>query len=328
LEEKMTQAPIIFAAAKYAYNKETLGLSYEFQTVFKSLKSVYPDAIFIDIYQPNGTELLLNHLSSFPEKPRPKVIYTPYRGILGPTELNKISKLSEIGIFYLDDTWRQDLVQVYLTYCDWFTTSDPKYEWRYKERFAKKVKFFPFGYDADEVAKAKRSFEERDIRVSFVGACNDYRRFVVEKITHAGIDVTCFGSGWPNGPLSHEGFLDIIGRSKLSLNLSNSVNWDFRHLIKRPLSFLRNIKSGKKIEQFKARHIEIAALGACQLSFYNIGLENMFNVGEDIVLYPTIDELPYIINALSDDEVKEIAANGNAAVKEYSYQKQFKKILG
>jgi len=323
----MKHAPIIFAATKYAYNKEMHGISYEFQTIFNSLKSVYPEAIFVDVYQPNGIDLLLNYLSSLPEKPRPRLIYVPYRGIIGPTDLNKIRKLSEVGIFYLDDTWRQDLVHVYLTYCDWFTTSDPKFEWRYKDRFAKKVKFFPFGYDADEITKAKRSFEDRDIKVSFVGARNDYRSFVAEKITRAGIDLTCFGSGWPNGPLSHDGFLDIIGRSKLSLNLSNSVNWDFRHLVKRPLSFLKNLKSGKKIEQFKARHIEIAALGACQLSFYNIGLEKMFNIGEDIILYPTIDEIPYIINSLSDHEMMEIASNGSTSVVEYSYQNQFKKIL-
>jgi spore maturation protein CgeB len=324
----MKHPPIIFAAAKYAYNKERNGISYEYQTVFKSLKSVYPEAIFIDVYQPKGINLLLNQLSSLPAKPRPRVIYIPYRGILGPTELNKIRSSSELGIFYLDDTWRQDLVQVYLTYCDWFTTSDPKFEWRYKERFAKKVKFFPFGYDADGIARAKRPFKDRDIKVSFVGARNDYRSFVVEKITNSGIDVTCFGNGWPNGPLSHDEFLQIIGRSKFSLNLSNSVNWDVRHLIKRPFSILRNIKSGKKIEQFKARHIEIAALGACQLSFYNIGLENMFNIGKDILLYPTIDELPYIINSLSDYEAGKIAANGSTAVIEYSYQNQFKKIFG
>jgi spore maturation protein CgeB len=325
---KMTENPIIFAATKYGYNHERNGLSYEYQTIFKSLKSVYPGASFVDVYQPGGIESLLDTLSSIPKYPRPKLIYTPYLGILGPSELNKISALSEIGIFYLDDTWRYDLVKVYLDYCDWFTTSDLKFKWRYKQRFAKKAKLFPYGYDANATVKAKRLFKDRDIQVSFVGARNEYRNFVIDKITEAGVDVVCFGHGWPNGPLSPDDFLDTIGRSKISLNLSNSVNWDLRHLIRKPISVIRNLKSGKRIEQFKARHIEIAALGACQLSFYNIGLENMFEIGKEILLYPTIDEIPYIINSIGEEEAEQIAIRGNAAVMRYSYQNQFKQLLG
>ena len=323
----MENRPIICASAKYAYNKKSNGVSYEYQTIYKSLKSVYPNAIFIDVYQPLGIENLISHLSSLKVTQRPWVLYIPFLGVIGPEVFGKIRQYADIGIFYLDDTWRQDLVYAYHSYCDWFTTSDPQFKWRYKKRLAKKARYFPFGYDADQTDAARRPFPDRDIDVSFVGARNDYRQFVIDQIEKSGINVTCYGVGWPNGPLSPDGFLNIIGRSKISLNLSNSVQWDLRHLIKRPLSIARNFKSGKKIEQFKARHMEIAALGACQVSFYCNGLENIFDIGKDIILYPTIDEIPYIIKSLNQVDVEKIGNNGTLAVANFSYQKQFRSFF-
>ena len=59
----MNNGPIICAAAKYAYNKESNGVSYEYETIYKSLRSVYPDTIFIDVYQPSGVKKLTSEIS-------------------------------------------------------------------------------------------------------------------------------------------------------------------------------------------------------------------------------------------------------------------------
>ena len=130
----MVNSNLICAAAKYAYNDKSRGFSYEYETVFKSLKSVYANASFIDVYQKNGCQVLLECIATLPSNPQPHLLYIPYRGILSPNTLNKIRKKAEVGIFYLDDTWRQDIVTAYSTYCDWFTTSDPKHHWRYAGR--------------------------------------------------------------------------------------------------------------------------------------------------------------------------------------------------
>jgi spore maturation protein CgeB len=323
----MSDSTVICAAAKYAYNDKSRGVSYEFDTVFRSLKSVYADAAFIDVYQKNGCQALIDHIDSLPDKPRPRLLYIPYRGILSPTMLNKIRKKAEVGIFHLDDTWRQDIVSAYDSYCDWFTTSDPKHHWRYTGKLTKKVQFLPFGFDFTATKAANRPFSERDINISFVGARNDYRSFVISTLAKKGIEVACYGSGWPNGSVTSSEFNDIIGRSKISLNLSNSVHWDLRYLTQNPLSILRNFKSGKTIEQFKARHLEIAALGACQLSFYCLGIENILKIGDEVIIFPNIDEIPYMLKSLSDEEAATIAARAEKAVVDYSYQKQFKSLF-
>ena len=210
----MVNSNLICAAAKYAYNDKSRGFSYEYETVFKSLKSVYANASFIDVYQKNGCQVLLECIATLPSNPQPHLLYIPYRGILSPNTLNKIRKKAEVGIFYLDDTWRQDIVTAYSTYCDWFTTSDPKHHWRYAGRLAKKVKFMPFGFDSTVTKAANRQFSKRDIKISFVGARNDYRNFVINSLAKKGIEVACYGNGWPNGSVTTSEFNDIIGRSK------------------------------------------------------------------------------------------------------------------
>ena len=176
--------------------------------------------------------------------------------------------------------------------CDWFTTSDPQYHWRYGIP-GSQVRHLPFGYD--EISSAVlQTIRPRDINISFVGARNEYRDHVVSRLNRLGIKVDCFGAGWKAGAVSQEDFFNIVGRSRFSLNLSNSSQWDARFLVRYPMALLRNLRSNKTIEQLKARHLEVSALGACQMTFYSSGLEKIFKIGEDIMLYPNIEELAYI----------------------------------
>ena len=115
---------------------------------------------------------------------------------------------------------------------------------------------------------------------------------------------------------------------RFSLNLSNSSQWDARFLVRYPIALLRNLKSKKSIEQLKARHLEISALGACQITFYSSGLEKIFKIGEDITLYPNVEELAYILTNMTDDEAQTVAENGRQAVSNLGYQTAFRRLFG
>ena len=73
--------------------------------------------------------------------------------------------------------------------------------------------------------------------------------------------------------------------------------------------------------------MEIAALGACQFSFYTSGLEHIFDIGKDIYVYPNIDELIYMIHRIDDDEAARSAARASERVAELSYQNQFRTLF-
>jgi spore maturation protein CgeB len=93
------------------------------------------------------------------------------------------------------------------------------------------------------------------------------------------------------------------------------------------MALARNLKSNKTIEQLKARHLEIAALGACQFSFYTNGLERLFDIGKDIHVYPNIDELIYMIGRIDDDQAAISASSAADKMTGLSYQEQFSKLL-
>ena len=194
--------------------------------------------------------------------------------------------------------------------------------WRYQDGRAKS-RFLP-GYDAEAAARFS-GFADRDIQLSFVGARDRYREYIVKKLASQGIEVSCYGAGWPAGSLSQEKFYDVIGRSRYALNLSNSTSWDARFLLRYPMALARNLKSNKTVEQLKARHSEIAALGACQFSFYTSGIEHLFDIGRDISVYPNVDELASW-SLISDDQAGMAASRASERVAELSYQKQFSEL--
>lgn len=326
MEIKLTERQIFCVAPQYAYNNPQKGESYEFMTVFKCLRDTFPHSQFIDVYQTGGIDRLLKALSVNAHT-RPVVLYMPFTGIITEEIASQIRKMAELGIFHLDDTWRHKTVDFYREHCDWFTTSDPNHKWRYQGNGECKVRYLPFGHDEISSAAHRKPFDERDINISFVGARNEYRGYVIDKLCKLGADVECFGAGWPAGAVSQDDLFNIIGRSRFSLNLSNSSQWDARFLTRHPIAFLRNLKTNKTIEQLKARHLEVAALGACQLSFYSSGLERIFKIGDDILVYPNIEELAYILKRISTSQAKIIAGNGVKAVSRLSYQQAFKNLF-
>lgn len=326
MEVQLTERQIFCVAPQHAYNDPQKGVSYEFITVFKCLRDTFPHSQFIDVYQPGGVDALVNALAANAHA-NPLVLYVPFTGIITQDIADEIRKVAELGIFHLDDTWRQKIVDRYREHCDWFTSSDPNFKWRYRGKDQAKVRYLPFGYDEISSATYQKPFDERDINISFVGAKNEYRGYVIDKLCKLGVKVECFGAGWPAGAVSQEDLFTIVGRSRFSLNLSNSSQWDARFLTRHPIALLRNLKSNKTIEQLKARHLEVAALGACQLSFYSSGLERIFNIGDDIIVYPNIEELAYILKRISSSQASIVAKNGIKAVSKLSYQQAFKDLF-
>jgi spore maturation protein CgeB len=323
---------VYFLAAKFAYNNAERGISYEYQTIFRSLEDIgtqlHIDVKFRDVYQtPELNNVLAEIKQLSATGKRVLVIYCPFVGSVPPTFLKQLQGIATTGVFFLDDTWRSHFVSSYIGSCDWFTSSDPYYQHRYKHVSASKPVYFPFGYDAREASKHNRPWNERNIDLSFVGANDAFRSYAVKVIADNGIKVECYGSGWPNGVISNTQFYDVLGRSKTSLNLSNSSCWDLRMLIKHPKYLLRNLHTSKIIEQFKARHLEVAALGACQLSYYSRGLEKILPIGSHVLVYPSIYEIPAIIRALSEDEMYQIGKAAKDHVMQFSYQQQFEKLL-
>ncbi|MCM8758624.1 MAG: glycosyltransferase [Candidatus Omnitrophica bacterium] len=167
--------------------------------------------------------------------------------------------------------------------------------------------------------------------VSFVGQNSTYRRWVIKQLRKRGIDVVCFGYGWPRGPISYEEMTEIFRTSKINLNISNSISYDIRFIFSNYKNFKTFLKSKKRVEQIKQRNFEIPAFGGFQLTNYVPSLEDHFEIGKEIAIYTGIDDLLLqIIYYLENEEArKKIAIAGYKKVLSLgpTYVHRFKDIF-
>ncbi len=191
--------------------------------------------------------------------------------------------------------------------------------------------------------------------VSFIGGRNATREWTVRALAKAGIQVACFGHGWPNGRVDIPKMEEIFYRSKINLNLSNSIPSlpSFRRFVfgdtlraflgmnaRRYGSWAKSIRkalgnlysmafSKKRRESIKARNFEIPAAGGFQLSQFALEIDDYFVPGKEIALFATIDELiaqaKYYLK--HEDERIAICRGGYARSEKYSYADRFKAVF-
>jgi len=144
--------------------------------------------------------------------------------------------------------------------------------------------------------------------VSFIGAAHGNRKQRIEKLRQFGIDVACFGYGWPNGPVKHEDISTIIQQSVISLNFANS--------------------NGRN--QIKARNFEVPGAGGFLLAEYAPDLEKYYIIEKEIDIFRNTSELVrkirnYIYHPEKRDQ---IAISGfERTQREHTYEIRLDKLL-
>ena len=124
--------------------------------------------------------------------------------------------------------------------------------------------------------------------------------------------------------------VQVINQSKINLNLSNSVSWDLRYLLSSPRALYTALRSAKRVEQIKARPFEINGCGGFQLSYYVEGLEQYYEIGQEIAVYLDMDDLINKVNyyLAYEDEREAIAERGyQRTLSEHTYKQRFQSVL-
>jgi spore maturation protein CgeB len=158
---------------------------------------------------------------------------------------------------------------------------------------------------------------ECDILVSFIGANYGNRAHWVKQLREQGIDVHCFGHGWPKGPLDAERLPEIIRRSLVSLNFADSGI---------QLKGLRPYHS----RQIKARVFEIPGAGGLLATQGAEHLQDYLRAGQECLVFETVEELADQIRQLQGDpQLRDrIAMAGYRRVRdEHTYDKRFAKLF-
>ncbi len=144
--------------------------------------------------------------------------------------------------------------------------------------------------------------------ITFIGTSHGKRAGCVDFLRARGIDVVCFGYGWPNGPVAAKDIPRIIRESFISLNFANS--------------------NGEN--QIKARMFEVTGAGGFLLTESARSLERYFRPGHEIAVFFGLDELVSKINHyMSHPHERDLIARAGfrRTREQHTYEHRFRELL-
>jgi spore maturation protein CgeB len=282
-----------------------------------------------------------NELYSLVEQEKPDlVLFVPSQNEFIPEILLKIKSLTVTLAYFFDDAWRISYCKNWSKFYTYSTTSSVNGLMLWRERGCNNFLYSPFAVNS-KVFK-KNDVNHKFYDVTFIGSYHPYRAYVLKKISNLGISVGVWGRGWPGGEVTQDQMVDIFNKSKINLNISNNDCFDIDYIfdLRRPLletlrvfkkAFIsKNRTDSKNVEMVKARHFEINACGSFQLSYYVEGLEKHFDIGNELVIYGSLDELlwkvKYFLNNEKEREI--IAAKGyHKVITKHTLEKRFASLF-
>jgi len=268
-------------------------LQNAFQANGHEVEALYYDD-FLRLKRPASE--LQRLLLSRAEELKPGLIFFPmFTNQFSYETLDKLKERYCTVAWFGDDTWRFDnYSRLYAPHFTWCVTTDKFSIDKYKEHGQTNVILSQWA--AIDEDKPTEKFDGKYIYdVSFVGQFNHYRQWFIKMLTKRGIKVDCFGKGWANGMIDNAKMNEVFLRSKINLNIANSLCHDVRFLLSSPVVFARYFFSRKNMGQIKARNFEIPYYGGFQMTDFFPGIEDYFSLGEEIACYKDVDEAAMLI---------------------------------
>jgi spore maturation protein CgeB len=153
--------------------------------------------------------------------------------------------------------------------------------------------------------------------VSFVGSAYGNRPRWIAQLGKRGIEVACFGHGWPNGPVSAEDVPRIIRESVISLNFGDS-------------GIVMDGLIPRRSRQIKARIFEVPGAGGFLVTENADNLGDFYIPGKEIGVFDGIDDLAARIRHFlaHPEERDRIARAGHVRTRaEHTYDLRFRNLL-
>ena len=324
---------IVPVLLRYDYGIKSRGDSLEYKGFYSALKQitseVYP--FWYDEYLDKKEEELQKKVIKFVDNIKPNVLFfVLYKGAFEFTTLDYLKSKYVTINWFCDDHWRFDIFTKYQApHFTYAITTDKFALSKYKKIGYKNVilsQWASFGCSKNIDFEAIKY----NYNVSFVGGISGYRKWLINRLKRRGVKVECFGAGWGNRRVSYGEMAEIFKTSKINLNISNSASYDVRYIFSSIRSLHEIVRTTKRIEQLKARNFEIPAFGGFQLTNYVPSLEDYFEIGSEVAIYTSIEDLVLQIDYYlgNEEERREIMINGyKKAINEYTYLNRLKDIF-
>lgn len=345
---------IFYVGYKYDYGKKESGFSFEHNNFYDPLVKMnggvnqviyFPlDAVMGDIGRDEMNRRLLSEVA----KEKPDLCFFA----IANDELKKetVREITFKGGFktfnwFSDDKWRVDNYSKYWAPCfNWVSTTEKSALLKYKKLGFKNIikTQFACNHFLYKPLNLPKIYD-----VTFVGQPHKNRVRIINKLKKEGINVKCWGRGWPNGRVSQEEMLKIFCQSKINLNFTKcSGKITLKSLagifleknngaplrIKNPMAWGDNLKSfiDKQKNQIKGRSFEVPGTGSFILTDYTDGLEEYYEFGKEIACWKNVKDLSekiryYLENELEREEIANLGYK--RTLTDHTYEKRFNDIF-
>ncbi len=344
---------ILFTTFKYDNGMVKNGYSFEYYNFYDTLvkmdggkhKVVYfPLETLREVGRDRMNEMLLETVRR--EKPD-LCFFMIFTDEIKKETIEEITKNSGAITYswFSDDQWRFDNYSKYWAPLFHFiSTTDSQAPAKYKK----------IGYD--NVIKTQWAVNHNVFRpqnvplkydATFIGQVHGNRGQMISAIKNNGVNVECWGNGWPRGRVSQDEMIRLICESRVNINLTRSSDIltikgiakifinrraDNSYHLRSPLTWWDNIKSmsHKSGTQIKGRNFEIPGCGAFLLTGEADNLEEYYEDGKEIVIFKDVSDAAEKIKyyLAHDDERLRIARAGyEHTLREHTYEERFKKIF-
>ena len=287
---------ILWVATYYDYGRPELGRSFEdtnFRTALEGMGHEVVAFDFMTRHREVGRDAMNAELERLAAEVRPDLVFFfLYEEEITPRTIERIGAGGVPTLnWFADDHWRfERFSRRYARVLTWSVTTDPDAVQKYAAAgLAGKVLLSQWAcnrYAYDRVAG------DLAYDVTFVGQPHGNRRAVVGALRDAGIDVRCFGNGWEGGRVSHEEMVRIFSASAINLNLaaSSTPNPTLRMRLG-AYARGRRPDTAPRPSQIKGRTFEVPGSGGFLLTDRVKHLERYFDIGREIAVFASPDEL-------------------------------------
>lgn len=341
---------------KYDYGQAERGISLERKCFYTALSELSNDIHPFWLEEngfPDDIEGLQKRLLSFVKVTQPDLVFfILMKDEIQPKTIQTITQQCTTVNWFCDDQWRfEDFTRHVAPLLTYPITTDKYSVDKYRQIGCSNPILSQFGTIEYLPASAIKN-PEYTCDVSFIGGHNPTREWYINHLRKSGFNVACFGQGWNSGRVDFDTMKTIILSSRINLNLSNSVTYDYRFInevkpsdswINRcihPVKHARQKRQylervdyvsncAKNVEQIKARNFEIPGFGGFQLTNYCLSLEDYYQIGTEVAIFVSIDTLVdqaryYLDN---EEEREQIRRAGHLRSKTYTYKHRLQTVL-
>lgn len=177
-----------------------------------------------------------------------------------------------------DDSWKfRESSRFMLPHVDIHCTTYPAALAAANKAGFRNVRLSQWAASAESLAPP-RPARECGIPVSFVGTAYGNRMRWIEGLKRRGIQVSCYGYGWPAGAVEDSRVKEIIRDSVISLNFADS-------------GIVFEAGRIRRSRQIKARTFEVPGAGGFLMTEAADGLQDFYDLETEIVTFGDVDAL-------------------------------------